>query len=127
MTQEKKKVLLVEDDEITARILKRVLDKLGYEVVHFTSAHKGYHHFLADPQGYEIILSDNNTEGPIAGVEFLMFVHRDRATRGQRFYLMSGDSHHNGQPLKPWVEHHGATFLEKPRDLSSSVLRQKGF
>ena len=52
----KVKILVVEDDEITSHMLKRILDKEGYQVITAADGDEGLRMFLADKP--DLLLTD---------------------------------------------------------------------
>src|SRR5687767_10395424 len=50
------RVLIVEDDPVSALLLRKVLEHRGYEVHHATNGHEAL--ALAKDQGFRIIISD---------------------------------------------------------------------
>jgi signal transduction histidine kinase/ActR/RegA family two-component response regulator len=52
------RVLLVDDEEAIVAMVKKMLDRLGYRVSATTSASEALNLFLADPEGFDIIITD---------------------------------------------------------------------
>lgn len=57
------RLLIVDDEPLLADLLKRYLERLGYEVDVFGSAELALPHFSEDPQRYALVLSDLTLPG----------------------------------------------------------------
>nr|WP_319493481.1 ATP-binding protein [uncultured Desulfobacter sp.] len=51
-------ILLVDDEEPVAQIEMQMLNRLGYEVTMYTSSRQALECFQADPQGFDLLLTD---------------------------------------------------------------------
>ncbi|MGM0553475.1 MAG: diguanylate cyclase [Pseudomonadota bacterium] len=60
------RVLYVEDSPTVARVMTRILERMGLEVVHFKSADDALAHF--EPDTFDLVLSDILVEGEISGM-----------------------------------------------------------
>ena len=57
------RLLLVDDEPVLADLLKRYLERLGYEVDIFESAELALPHYSADPRRYALVMSDLTLPG----------------------------------------------------------------
>ena len=64
----KKTILLVEDEAITARVVKKTLDKCGYNVIHAESGEKAFEMF-DEKNEIDLVLMDINLGDGIDGTE----------------------------------------------------------
>ena len=97
------RLLLVDDDPALAGLLKKYLERLGYDVDVCGSAEEALPLFLADPQKYSLILSDLTLPG-INGDEM---IERMRAAKAGLKAIVS-----SGYPHQPRSRQTG--FLQKP-------------
>ncbi len=71
------RILLVDDEEMIAGMAARMLTRLGYEVTALTDARAALESFRADPQAFDLILSDYTMPG-MTGIDLAREVLRDR-------------------------------------------------
>ncbi|MBI5041986.1 MAG: diguanylate cyclase [Gammaproteobacteria bacterium] len=69
LTQVKGRVLYVEDSQMAATVTLRLLEKMGLNVDHFSSADVAWEQFQR--QDYDLIITDILVEGPLSGVGLL--------------------------------------------------------
>jgi CheY-like chemotaxis protein len=114
-------VMFVDDEEVLVRLGEEMIAKLGYEPVGYTSAAEALQAFRADPQRFDIVLSDETMPG-MTGSEL---AQRIRAIgEDVPIVLMSG---YAAPPLAARAVAVGATdVLNKPlvaRDIARSLER----
>jgi signal transduction histidine kinase len=51
-------ILLLEGDPVVARLLQRVLERLGYEITHFSDPAEALDRFRADPEAFSLAILD---------------------------------------------------------------------
>lgn len=71
------RILLVDDEEMIAGMAARMLRRLGYEVTAQTDARAALECFRANPQAFDLILSDYTMPG-MTGIDLAEAVLRDR-------------------------------------------------
>lgn len=54
------RILLVDDEEALAYVGKEALESLGYDVASFTSSRDALETFLSDPNGFDLVITDQN-------------------------------------------------------------------
>ena len=86
-------VLLVDDEEPLVRLCEEMIAELGYEPVGFTSSAAALAAFLADPQRFDVVLSDETMPG-MTGSQLAQDIRKVRADIP--IVLMSG---HGGLAL----------------------------
>jgi len=64
----KERILFVDDEEVLASIGRRMLERLGYEVEPQTSSVKALNHFQAQPDRYDLVITDQ-TMPNLTGIE----------------------------------------------------------
>ena len=97
------RLLLVDDEAAVLELLKRYLERLGYEVDACTGPEEALARFEALPERYSLVLTDLTLPG-ISGEELLSRMRRTNPNL--RGILASGYPY---QPTARWV-----TFLQKP-------------
>ena len=97
------RLLLVDDEPALADLLKKYLERLGYEVHVCGSAEDALPVFDADPKRFDLVLTDLTLPG-INGEEMLERMRLRHS--GLRAIVSSGYPHH------PRSKHTG--FLQKP-------------
>ncbi len=96
--------LLIVDDEATLRgLLRRYLERAGYEVVAFASSEEALAAFSADPRGFALVITDLTLDS-MNGEEML---EQMRARNPQIPAFIA-----SGYPYVPRLE--GVGFLQKP-------------
>lgn len=58
-----KRILFVDDEKELAQLGQRLLIKKGYQVDFFTDSTAAYEVFAADPQGFDLVITDQNMPG----------------------------------------------------------------
>jgi len=96
-------LLLVDDEEALAGLLKRYLERLGYQVDACLNPQDALDFLDANPQRYELLITDMTL--PVMNGEELLEKARARAP-GLRAIIASG------YPYDPRAE--GVAFLQKP-------------
>jgi CheY-like chemotaxis protein len=80
-------VMLVDDEETLVRLGEEIIAKLGYEPVGYTSPVEALEAFRADPQRFDVVLSDETMPGMTGS----QLAERIRAINGDvPIVLMSG-------------------------------------
>ena len=97
------RLLLVDDEPALADLLKKYLERLGYEVDVFGSAEEALPPFLANPQHYSLVLSDLTLPG-INGDEM---IEQMRSVDANLKAIVS-----SGYPHQPRSKQ--TAFLQKP-------------
>ncbi len=106
---ERRKVLLLEDDDDFKGIMKDFLHDHGYEVVAVRNGVEGVHEVLASD--FEVILCDMMMP-TLPGDMFFRAVERMRPHLCERFIFMTG---HRGNPkVNDFVRTVNGTMLSKP-------------
>lgn len=66
----RKKILLAEDEEIVRMVVFKMLDRLGeYDVISVESGEDALDAFMADPNGFDLLLTDQMMPPGITGIE----------------------------------------------------------
>jgi DNA-binding NtrC family response regulator len=108
-TLERRKVLLLEDDEDFKGIIREFLNQNGYEVIAVQNGVEGVHEVLASD--FEIILCDMMMP-TLPGDMFFRAVERMRPHLCDRFIFMTG---HRGNPkITDFIKTVNGTMLPKP-------------
>jgi PAS domain S-box-containing protein len=112
-------VMLVDDEEVLVRLGEEMIARLGYEPVGYTSSTEALQAFRADPQRFDVVLSDETMPGMTGS----QLVERIRAIRPDiPILLMSGFA---AAPLAARAAAVGASeVLNKPlvaRDMARSL------
>lgn len=114
-------VMLVDDEEALVMLGEELLAELGYEPVGFTRSAAALQAFRADPQRFDVVLSDE-TMPDITGTELAREIRKLRIDIP--IVLMSG---YSGSRLSERAGAAGATdLLSKPlqaRDIAESLAR----
>ena len=97
------RLLIVDDEPVLADLLKRYLERLGYDVDICGSAEQAIPLFLTDPKKYSLVLSDLTLPG-MNGEEM---IEQMRAANSSLHAIVS-----SGYPHHPKSKHVG--FLQKP-------------
>ena len=106
---ERRKVLLLEDDDDFKSIMKEFLRTNGYDVVAVQNGVEGVHEVLASD--FEIILCDMMMP-TLPGDMFFRAVERMRPHLCDRFIFMTG---HRGNPkVNDFIRNVNGTMLSKP-------------
>lgn len=63
-----KRILFVDDEVELAQLGQRLLIKKGYEVAFFTDSQAAFQVFATDPQGFDLVVTDQNMPG-LNGIE----------------------------------------------------------
>jgi CheY-like chemotaxis protein len=114
-------ILLVDDEEPLVRLGEEMLASLGYEPVGFGSAAEALDAFHADPQRFDLVLTDEVMPGT-TGTQMAAALHRVRPELP--VILMTG----HGGPVQPGQTRAAGirAILRKPvrsRELAASVAR----
>jgi DNA-binding NtrC family response regulator len=97
------RLLLVDDEPTLLQLLKRYLERQGHDVETFESAEKALEAFDADPQRYDLVITDLTLPG-LSGAEML---ERMRVKNPKLPAVIS-----SGYPYEPQLK--GVEFLQKP-------------
>jgi DNA-binding NtrC family response regulator len=96
-------LLLVDDEAALAELLKKYLERLGYEVDACTAPADALARFEADPQRYALVMTDLT----LAGMDGEQLVSRMRARHPKLRAIIA-----SGYPYEPRIPR--VTFLQKP-------------
>jgi DNA-binding NtrC family response regulator len=72
----KKKILLVEDDEIVRKFIKEILTPHGFEVLLAENGAEGKSIFLEKRKGIDLIISDVKMPGGISGIDLVKEIRK---------------------------------------------------
>lgn len=103
------KILIIDDNELLASVLQRILEEKGYEVKSAQDGEEGYStylHFRPD-----LVVTDIQMPGK-NGLELMEHIRRHNPM--VRTIYMSGDLKKFLLPLEKEKELYQANFLEKP-------------
>jgi PAS domain S-box-containing protein len=118
---ERQRVLVVDDEESLVRLATRTLTELGYTPVGFTASATAVEAFLADPQRFDAVITDESMPGT-SGSELIRTM---RAIRPEMpIVLVSG--YLNAAVVRRAREAGADEVLKKPlsaRDLATSLAR----
>ncbi|HXL83972.1 MAG TPA: PAS domain-containing protein [Casimicrobiaceae bacterium] len=118
---EHQRVLVVDDEESLVRLATRTLTELGYTPVGFTASATAVEAFLADPQRFDAVITDESMPGT-SGSEL---IRKMRAIRPEMpIVLVSG--YLNAAVVQRAREAGADEVLKKPlsaRDLATSLAR----
>lgn len=101
-------ILVVDDEEPIVRLVGEILERFGYTHSNFTSSAEALAEFTADPQKYDLIITDQ-TMPEMTGVEFAEQVHQIRPEIP--IVLCSGYSTNINEKNAPNLN---VTYLGKP-------------
>jgi DNA-binding NtrC family response regulator len=79
------RILYLDDEEPLVFIVRRMLERLGYQVSGFTKAEDALAAFSADPEAFDLVMSDMSMPGT-NGIEFATAV---LAVRPQAFVVIA--------------------------------------
>jgi PAS domain S-box-containing protein len=118
---ERQRVLVVDDEESLVRLATQTLTELGYTPVGFTASATAVEAFLADPQRFDAVITDESMPGT-SGSEL---IRKMRAVRPELpIVLVSG--YLNAAVVQRAREAGADEVLKKPlsaRDLATSLAR----
>ena len=118
---ERQRVLVVDDEESLVRLATQTLTELGYTPVGFTASATAVEAFLADPQRFDAVITDESMPGT-SGSEL---IRKMRAIRPEMpIVLVSG--YLNAAVVQRAREAGADEVLKKPlsaRDLATSLAR----
>jgi CheY-like chemotaxis protein len=118
---ERQRVLVVDDEESLVRLATQTLTELGYTPVGFTASATAVEAFLADPQRFDAVITDESMPGT-SGSEL---IRKMRAIRPELpIVLVSG--YLNAAVVQRAREAGADEVLKKPlsaRDLATSLAR----
>jgi DNA-binding NtrC family response regulator len=97
------RLLLVDDDAAVAELLKKYLERLGYEVDACTAPEDALTRFDAEPQRYSLVLTDLT----LPGMNGEQLLDRMRQSNPKLRAIIS-----SGYPYQPRARR--VTFLQKP-------------
>jgi DNA-binding NtrC family response regulator len=97
------RLLLVDDEAALADLLKKYLERLGYEVEVSTAPEDALARLDSEPRGYSLVVTDLTLPGMNGEA---MLERMRRSNPNLRGIITSGYPY---QPRAPWV-----TFLQKP-------------
>ncbi|MGZ4410950.1 MAG: response regulator [Gaiellaceae bacterium] len=111
-------ILLVEDDDIVRRLLRRVLEREGHEVLDAADAQDGLRHLRWYDGQIDVLLTDLVLPGGMNGIELALAAPTLRP--GIKLLCMSG----YGEDISPDRTDlpEGAAFIQKP--FTPSTLSQ---
>ena len=116
------RILLVEDNREMRRILRLMLERLGYDVVAFESGDEAAVYLTSDPTVH-LVLCDFDLPGKLQGDDLLNLVKTEY--RGMRFILMSGFA-----PTEKFADAAALSkadlFLPKPLKLADLQVHVEG-
>lgn len=72
-----KRILFIDDERELAQLGQRLLVKKGYQVSFFTDSRVAFEVFAADPQGFDLVVTDQNMPG-LNGIELASRILRIR-------------------------------------------------
>lgn len=108
-------VALIDDDDAARRMMRRVLARLGYEVVDASDGEGGL--AIVRTHRPAIILLDLRMPGALSGFDVARELRDDDATRSIPIVVVSASTHMDAREL---VEAVGCdAFLEKPVDFDA--------
>lgn len=99
----KPRLLIVDDEEKLLELLRRFLERRGFQVVACTSAAAAWESFTKDPHGFAMVIADLTLED-MNGAEL---IERVRAQNAELPALIT-----SGYPYEPALA--GVGFLQKP-------------
>jgi DNA-binding NtrC family response regulator len=118
---ERQRVLVVDDEESLVRLATQTLTELGYTPIGFTASATAVEAFLADPQRFDAVITDESMPGT-SGSEL---IRKMRAIRPEMpIVLVSG--YLNAAVVQRAREAGADEVLKKPlsaRDLATSLAR----
>jgi DNA-binding NtrC family response regulator len=109
-------ILLVEDDDIVRRLLRRVLSREGHEVLDAADAQEGLRHLRWHDGEIDVLLTDLVLPGGMSGVDLALAAPALRPAI--KLLCMSGYGEEVSVDLGALPE--GAAFIQKP--FTPSVL-----
>jgi CheY-like chemotaxis protein len=114
-------ILLIDDEPPMADMGRRLLTQLGYQVTAFTQPQEALERFMADPQEFDLVMTDMNMPR-LSGLDLARAVHASDARTP--ILLVSG--HLAGEQIPPNDETGIRAMLAKPftaRQLSATLRR----
>jgi PAS domain S-box-containing protein len=114
------RVLFVDDEEMLAQLGEALLTELGYQVTSLTSSKKALQLFAADPQAFDLVLTDQ-TMPNMTGIELARSIQQIRSDIP--IILCSG---YSSKISKKSRQQGISAFCTKPLELSelSEILKQ---
>ena len=107
-----KKVALVDDDDAARRMMRRVLQRLGYEVVEAGDGAAGLE--LVRAEQPDVLLLDLRMPGELSGFDVARALRDDESTSDVPIVVVSASTHLEAREL---VEQFDCdAFVEKPVD-----------
>jgi DNA-binding NtrC family response regulator len=115
-------VLLVEDDDIVRRLLRRVLEREGHEVLDAADAQEGLRHLRWHDGEIDVLLTDLVLPGGMSGVELALVAPTLRP--GIKLLCMSGYGEDVSIDVGALPER--AAFIQKPftPSMLSDLMRE---
>jgi DNA-binding NtrC family response regulator len=115
-------VLLVEDDDIVRRLLRRVLEREGHEVLDAADAQEGLRHLRWHDGEIDVLLTDLVLPGGMSGVELALVALTLRP--GIKLLCMSGYGEDVSIDVGALPER--AAFIQKPftPSMLSDLMRE---
>jgi len=116
---QRKKILIVEDDDAQRRLLRLDLESSGYGVAEASGAHHAL--LFAETWAPDLILMHVSLIGRVDGWEVLKRLKANSQTASIPVIVVSGES---GETHIKWSQAAGADdYLQKPYDLAELLMR----
>lgn len=103
------RILLIDDEEEILKLVTRVLNKMGHEVVALTKGETALEHAITED--YDLIISDVKMPG-MAGQELYQRVKKERPELIKRIIFITGDT--VSDSTRAFLHHVTTPFVTKP-------------
>jgi PAS domain S-box-containing protein len=113
----RERILVVDDEVALARLLTRILERLGYEVTVKTNPQEALETFRADPERFDLVITDH-TMPKITGAEVVVEIKRLRPN-----LPIIVNTGHAGEPLKEQLAQAGVFAVISKPFLQSDIAR----
>ena len=107
---DKKRILLIDNEEGLCRMMEQVLLDNGYLARGYTSPRKAVEEFRAG--AWDLVISDIKMPGDIDGIGLYHWVRHERPALARRFLFVTGDVH--DPALTGLLEASPDRFITKP-------------
>lgn len=120
MEKEKKKILVIEDDELSRRTLMKLLEREGYEVAGVENGQEAFH--LVKENNFELIIADVRLPGGMDGISVLKNI-KQISDFPSKMFIITGYADNNA-PIR--AKELGVTgFFKKPFDIKEFLTSVK--
>jgi two-component system NtrC family sensor kinase len=114
MEQEKNRILIIDDEENILQVLRKALEREGYEIDTLLDAQEGLS--ILASSDYDLILCD--MEMPrLSGIEYYLEIEERLPEMTDRFLFMTGEI--QSPSIQKFLQDNRVSIISKPFDLST--------